>query len=81
MYTNFIARLLRIIVSGIAHHVTQSGNRRQQLLMENEDDALYKEMLAQACRSNDGAIWSYCLIPKHVQLALVPSDQTLMPCF
>lgn len=44
--------------------------------MEDDDDALYRDWLAQACRSNGVEVWSYCLMPNHVHLILPPSDET-----
>jgi putative transposase len=71
-----MARLPRIIVSGVPHHVTQRGNRRQRVFIEDDDYSLYKEWLAQSCRTNGVEVWSYCLMPNHVHLILVPSDET-----
>ena len=71
-----MARLPRIIVPGVPHHVTQRGNRRQRVFMEDDDYALYKDWLARSCRSNGVEVWSYCLMPNHVHLILVPSDDT-----
>ncbi|MFB1487784.1 MULTISPECIES: transposase [unclassified Thiocapsa] len=71
-----MSRLPRIIVPGIPHHVTQRGNMRQQIFMEDDDYALYRDWLAQACRSNGVDVWSYCLMPNHVHLILAPSDET-----
>ncbi len=71
-----MSRLPRIIVPGIPHHVTQRGNRRQRIFMEDDDYALYRDWLAQACRSNGVEVWSYCLMPNHVHLILVPADET-----
>jgi len=42
--------------------------------MEDDDYALYRYWLAQACRSNGVEVWSYCLLPNHVHLILVPSE-------
>ena len=71
-----MSRLPRIILPGISHHVTQRGNRRQRIFMQDDDYALYRDWLAQACRSNGVEVWSYCLMPSHVHLILVPSDET-----
>ena len=71
-----MSRLPRIIVPGIPHHVTQRGNGRQRVFMEDDDDALYRDWLAQVCRSNGVEAWSYCLMPNHVHLILAPSDDT-----
>lgn len=71
-----MSRLPRIIVPGSAHHVTQRGNRRQRVFLEEDDYALYKDLLAEGCRSNGVEVWSYCLMPNHLHVILVPSDET-----
>ncbi len=71
-----MSRLPRIIVPGIPHHVTQRGNRRQRVFLQDDDYALYRDWLAQACKSNGVDVWSYCLMPNHMHLILVPSDET-----
>ncbi|MEN8131871.1 MAG: transposase, partial [Pseudomonadota bacterium] len=61
-----MARLPRITIPGIAHHVTQRGNRRQRIFIEEDDYALYRDLLAQHCVANGVEVWSYCLMPNHV---------------
>ena len=41
-----MARLARIVVAGVAHHVTQRGNRRQQVFFVDEDYAAYRALIA-----------------------------------
>jgi len=53
-----MVRLSRIVVPNIPHHVTQRGNRRQALLTELGDYALYRDLLAERCRSNGVACWA-----------------------
>jgi putative transposase len=43
-----MARLPRLLISGIPYHVTQRGNRRQQTFFEDGDYALYRDLLAQS---------------------------------
>lgn len=69
-----MARLPRIVVPGVAHHVTQRGNRRQQVFLQDDDYALYLDLMTQACRDNGVEVWSYCLMPNHVHLAMVPKS-------
>ena len=71
-----MSRLPRIVVPGVAHHVTQRGNRRQRVFLVEDDYALYKDWLAQACAANGVSVWSYCLMPNHVHLILVPFDDS-----
>ncbi len=70
-----MSRLPRIVVPGLAHHVTQRGNRRQQIFLEEDDYALYRDLMAQACKEHGVEVWSYCLMPNHVHLALVPAER------
>ena len=69
-----MARLSRIIVPGLPHHVTQRGNRRQLLVSEPGDYALYRDLLAERLRRSGVACWAYCLMPNHVHLILAPPD-------
>ena len=36
-----MARLARVVVAGVAHHVTQRGNRRQETFSNDEDYEAY----------------------------------------
>ena len=42
-----MARLARVVAPGIPHHVTQRGNRRQQVFFSDDDYALYRGYLWQ----------------------------------
>jgi putative transposase len=68
-----MARLARAVAVGIPHHVTQRGNRRQNVFFSEADYAAYAALLAEGCRSAGVAVWAYCLMPNHVHLILVPS--------
>ena len=70
-----MARLARVVVEGVAHHVTQRGNRRQQVFFSDDDYRTYRALLADGCRAAGVEVWAYCLMPNHVHLILVPSSQ------
>ena len=69
-----MARLARVVAARVPHHVTQRGNRRQQVFFSDGDYAAYLALLAEGCRAAGVAVWAYCLMPNHVHLILVPSD-------
>jgi putative transposase len=69
-----MARLARIVVPGLAHHVTQRGNRREPIFFEPGDQEGYCDLLAEQVRKAQVAVWAYCLMPNHVHLVLVPDD-------
>jgi len=70
-----MARLPRLVIPGIAYHVTQRGNRRAQTFFEEGDYALYRDLLAQAAEKAGTQIWCYCLMPNHVHIIAVPADE------
>jgi putative transposase len=67
-----MARIGRFVVPGAPHHVTQRGNRGEPLFFGDADYPLYRDLLAEACRREGVAVWSYCLMPNHVHLILTP---------
>jgi putative transposase len=68
-----MARLARIVIPGVAHHVTQRGNRRQEVFFGDEDYAAYCDLVAASCRAQDVECLAWCLMPNHVHLILRPS--------
>lgn len=67
-----MARLARVVVPGLPHHVTQRGNRRQQTFFSDQDYQAYKDLVVKHCSEAGVAVWAYCLMPNHVHLILVP---------
>jgi putative transposase len=70
-----MVRLPRLVLPGIPYHVTQRGNRRAQTFFEEGDYALYRDLLAQSADRAGAEIWCYCLMPNHVHVIVVPSDE------
>jgi putative transposase len=70
-----MARLARVVVPGVPHHVTQRGNRRQETFFTDEDYAAYLALLGEWCGRCGVAIWAYCLMPNHVHLIAVPDSE------
>lgn len=70
-----MARLPRLVLPGFPYHVTQRGNRRLPTFFEDGDYALYRDLLGEAARKAGSEIWCYCLMPNHVHVVVVPSDE------
>jgi len=70
-----MARLARVVVPGLPHHVTQRGNGRARVFFGDADYALYRDLLARSCREARVAVWAWVLMPNHVHLILVPEDE------
>lgn len=68
-----MARLARIVVPAVPHHVTQRGNRRQEVFFSDEDYAQYRDLVAAAFAEHRVSCLAWCLMPNHVHLILTPS--------
>ena len=69
-----MARLARIVVPGLPHHVTQRGNRRETVFFGDEDYQAYLDLLEAALAKSNSQVWAWCLMPNHVHLVVVPTD-------
>lgn len=68
-------RLARSVFPNIPHHITQRGNRRDDVFFTHEDHQIYLELLQFYCEKYDVAILAYCLMTNHVHLVLTPSSK------
>jgi putative transposase len=69
-----MARLARLVIPGLPHHVTQRGNGRARTFFGDGDYALYRDLLAESCQAAGVDIWAWVLMPNHVHLILAPQD-------
>ena len=64
-----------MVISGVAHHLTQRGNRRQKVFFCDEDYEAYVGLMSEWCARLGVAVWAYCLMPNHVHLIVVPESE------
>ena len=72
-----MARLARIGIPQLPHHVTQRGNLREPIFFKDGDHEVYRSLLAEQMRKASIRVWTYCLMPNHVHLILVPNADWL----
>jgi len=70
-----MARMARVVVPGIPHHITQRGNRRQKTFFHADDYCAYIDLMSEWCLKYRVDIWAYCLMPNHTHLIAVPSNK------
>ncbi|MFQ5808338.1 MAG: transposase [Armatimonadota bacterium] len=61
-----------MVVPGVAHHVTQRGNREADVFLSPADHHAYVEKLGVAAGRHGMDVWAYCLMTNHVHLIAVP---------
>ena len=71
-----MARIARVVLPGIAHHVTQRGVRSIDIFYKPEDREVYKDILHTQCKRFGVKIISYCLMTNHVHFILIPSTES-----
>ncbi len=67
-----MARIARVVAPGLPHLVTQRGNRDQQTFFTEDDYQAYLALVAEWSSYHGVQVWSYCLMPNHVHLIMVP---------
>jgi len=70
-----MARIARVVVPGLPHHLTQRGNRRQQTFFSDKDYETYLGLMAEWCGERGVEVWAYCLMPNHTHLIAVPESE------
>lgn len=67
-----MARLARIAVVNVAHHVTQRGNARQFILTNDDERMVYLNLLRKYSDLYELPVLGYCLMSNHVHLLVIP---------
>jgi putative transposase len=70
-----MSRISRVVVPGIAHHVTQRGSGRQTTFRSDEDRLVYIDLLRQYAGEHKLRLWAWCLMSNHVHLLAVPQRE------
>lgn len=68
-------RKARTICPGTPHHVTQRGNRREDVFFTDEDRLTYLKWLTEYAEKHQIDVLAYCLMTNHVHLVVVPAAE------
>ena len=63
-----MARLARVVLPGVPHHITQRGVRSINIFSCDEDRNYYLELLQSASIEFGFSVLSYCLMSNHIHL-------------
>ena len=70
-----MVRQARVVFPGVAHHVTQRGNDRQDIFFGDSDRRLYLRYLRESAVREGVELSAYCLMSNHVHLVLTPERE------
>ena len=68
-------RLSRTVFAGVPHHITQRGNRRENVFFSEEDRSVYLGWLKTYCDKYKVEVLAYCLMTNHIHLIAVPKSE------
>ncbi len=73
-------RHARFLLPNVPHHVTQRGNRRENVFFSRTDRLAYLQLLRTHVERYAIEVVAYCLMPNHVHLILIPADKDQLHC-
>jgi len=71
-------RQARIVIPGELHHITQRGNYRQNVFLEDQDRIVYLKYLNEQAKKHHLDIFAYCLMDNHVHFIVRPHDSNAL---
>ena len=75
-------RIARVVVPGVPHHVTQRGNRREDIFFRDADRRRFLQLFLEYSQKHGLATLAYCLMTNHVHFVCIPHrPQTLADTF
>lgn len=69
-----MARLPRLVIPHLPHHIVQLGVDGQPIFRESDDYLAFLNWLGEAAKQYQVAIHAYALMPNHVHLLATPDD-------
>lgn len=71
-------RLARRVLINYPHHITQRGNNKREVFLDEEDHLRYMKLFDIASQRYGLEILSYCLMPNHVHFVAIPRSADSM---
>jgi putative transposase len=68
-------RVARTVFAHHPHHITQRGNRGEDVFFDAEDRAIYLAWLGEYAAKFKVEVVAYCLMTNHIHLILIPTTE------
>jgi putative transposase len=69
-----MARLARVVIPGMPHHIVQRGVRSLPIFPTDRDRKEYLDLLALLGKQYGVEYWAWCLMSNHIHLVAVPES-------
>ncbi len=70
-----MARIARVVATGLPHHITQRGTNRQPVFTTDRSREVYLALLREHSRRHHLRILAYCLMTNHIHLVAIPEQE------
>lgn len=70
-----MARIARVVVPGLPHHITQRGNYQQDTFIDDTDRKRYLSLVEEYSKKHGVSLLSYCLMSNHVHYIAIPEEK------
>ncbi|MBN9410207.1 MAG: transposase [Burkholderiales bacterium] len=74
-----MARLPRLLLPGLPHHVIMRGNNRQAIVADDDDRRFMLELLQDGAAREAVAVHAWLIMDNHLHLLLTPPDAKSLP--
>jgi putative transposase len=74
-----MARLARLTVAGLPHHVIHRGHNLQPVFLDTQDRQFFLDALTEACTQHKVALHAFVLLDNHVHLLMTPPTVASLP--
>lgn len=68
-------RKARIVIPGVAHHITQRGNNKQDVFFVDDDKEKFLGFLSEQSRKFGVVVDGFCLMTNHVHIIATPNKE------
>lgn len=76
-----MARLPRLTLADLPHHIIQRGNNSAEIFVDGQDRQIMLDLLREMARRFDVDVHAYVLMPNHFHLLLTPRTEQGLPQF
>lgn len=68
-------RIARIVAVGLPHHITQRGNYKQKVFLDDNDKKRYLSWIQEYTHKFGLSVLAFCLMPNHVHFIVIPNKE------
>ena len=69
-----MSRIARVVAVGYPHHITQRGNYRQKVFLDDNDRKTYLTFIQEYSHKFKLSILAYCMMSNHVHFVGIPEE-------